>query len=72
VYVCIYTQFINYKFIINFISLFRQKFNTDIQTNCSNGKSNFKESMKTSRTHLGFGGDGKYKCFTNSILYLVL
>lgn len=46
----------------NFVFIFRHKFPNDFQTN-GNSKSNgnnFKESLK-SRTHLGFGGDGKYK-----------
>lgn len=40
---------------------FRPNFTNDFQNgnNKSNGNS-FKESMK-SRTHLGFGGNGKYK-----------
>lgn len=43
------------------IIYFRPKLSNEFQSNF-NGKSNgnsFKESMK-SRTHLGFGGDGKY------------
>lgn len=43
------------------ITTFRSKFTNEFQTNGiskSNGN-NFKDSMK-SRTHLGFGGDGKY------------
>lgn len=45
-----------------FFLSYRPKFTNDFQSN-GNGKSNgnsFKESMK-SRTHLGFGGDGKYR-----------
>lgn len=43
------------------ITFFRPKFTNDFQVNGHNKSTGngFKESMK-SRTHLGFGGDGKY------------
>lgn len=46
----------------NILFFHRPKFTNDFQTTNGNNKSNgnnFKECLK-SRTHLGFGGDGKY------------
>lgn len=57
---------------MNIFYFFRPKFNHEFQPN-GNTKSNgnFKESMK-SRTHLGFGGDGKYIFFIWNFIYYTL